>query len=171
MIRPASMFVALALASAASGCAEAGEPAADADATMDTALEQPAQETQLARRTTLSVDSLDGAPYLADADGRALYLLEGEPADSSTCYDGCAEAWPAFMAPEEAPEAGSPSVRSDLIGTIERRDGGTQVTYGGHPLYYYSGDTGAGQTSGQDVTDQWGEWYLVRPSGKPLEQH
>jgi predicted lipoprotein with Yx(FWY)xxD motif len=56
-----------------------------------------------------------------------------------------------------------------LLGTIQRRDGSTQVTYGGHPLYYYSKDQGRGDVTGQDVTDERGEWYLVSPAGQAVE--
>ena len=61
-------------------------------------------------------------------------------------------------------------MREDLIGTIERRDGQRQVTYDGHALYYYSQDQQPGRTSGQDLTDRWGEWYLVTPEGQHLEE-
>lgn len=107
--------------------------------------------------------------FIADAGGRALYLLEADTQGSSTCYDACAQAWPPFTSPAGTPRAGSPGVEPGLIGTIQRRDGTTQVTYGGHPLYYYSKDQGPGQATGQDVTDQWGEWYLVTPKGEKLE--
>ena len=118
---------------------------------------------------TLAVDTLEGSgPYLTDGSGRALYLIEGAPQDSATCYDACAEEWPPFLAPQGQPTAAAPPLDSTLIDTIQRRDGRTQVTYAGHALYYYHDDQGPGQTTGQDVTDQWGEWYLVRPDGQPL---
>lgn len=116
----------------------------------------------------LRIDSLAGAgAYITDASGRALYLLEGEPSDRSTCTDACAEAWPPLLAGGTPPQPAAGL--SGEIGTIERQDGSMQVTYAGHPLYYYHDDQGPGDTTGQDVTDQWGEWYLVTPSGEPLE--
>ena len=119
---------------------------------------------------SLGVDSLaDAGAYITDGEGRALYMLEGEPSDSATCYDACAEEWPPFMAPDAAPRATGQGLRADLVGTIERRDGSRQVTYGGHPLYYYHEDVEPGQTTGQDLTDDWGEWYLVKPDGEHLE--
>ena len=110
-------------------------------------------------------------PFIADAGGRALYLLEADPQGASNCYDACAQAWPPYLSPAGTPRAGAEGVQPTLIGTIQRRDGSTQVTYGGHPLYYYAKDQGPGQATGQDVTDQWGEWYLVTPQGKALEEH
>ena len=37
------------------------------------------------------------------------------------------------------------------FGTISRDDGSTQVTYNGMPLYYWKGDTAAGQITGDGV--------------------
>lgn len=163
---------ALVLMLATGACAEETEqdsppqdmPVADTDAA------DAAQPDTAGDGAILRVDTLAGVgPYLTDQSGRALYLIEGAPEGQSTCYDACAEEWPPFLAPEGAPQAGAPPVQSGLIGTLERRDGSTQVTYGGHALYYYHDDRRAGQTTGQDVTDQWGEWYLVRPDGEHLE--
>lgn len=154
--------------------------ACEAEPDVETDLEQPtitADTTTMDTRDTgipaVQVDSLeDGGVYLTDANGRALYLLEGEPQDSASCYDACAEEWPPYLTSQENPTAGT-AVQQNLIGTIERTDGQAagqwQVTYAGHPLYYYHSDRGPGDTGGQDLTDDWGEWYLVTPEGEPLE--
>lgn len=133
---------------------------------------EPVAEGGAAGGAAIAVDTLEGVgAYLTDAGGRALYLLEGEPSDSSTCYDACAEVWPPFVAEGGAPQAGAAPVQANLIGTLQRRDGRMQVTYSGHPLYYYAEDRGPGQATGQDKTDRWGEWYLVTPEGQHLEEH
>lgn len=133
-------------------------------------LEQPTAEPIIVEGLTLSADTLEGTgPYLTDGSGRAVYLLEGEAEGQSTCYDECAQAWPPVVASQATAAAGASNVQSSLIGTILRTDGTTQLTYGGKALYYYREDQGAGETKGQDVTDQWGEWYLVRPEGGALE--
>lgn len=119
---------------------------------------------------TLTVDSKgDLGPYLADEQGRALYLIEGAPANQSTCYGECAEVWPPVTVESADIEAGDPQVQEDLIGTIERSDGAKQLTYNGHALYYYVKDRGSKKATGQDYTDKWGEWYLVTPEGEHLE--
>jgi predicted lipoprotein with Yx(FWY)xxD motif len=105
-------------------------------------------------------------PYLADGNGRALYLLEEDGRGQSTCYEMCAAIWPPLLAGQGAPTSADPSVRSDLLGTAARQGGGSQVTYNGHPLYYYLGDARPGQTRGHHVEDSWGEWYLVSPTGQ-----
>lgn len=109
--------------------------------------------------------------YLATAEGRALYLLEEDPRESSTCYEMCAAIWPPFLAGQGAPVAMDSTVRTNLLGTIHRRGGGSQVSYNGHPLYVYLGDAGAGKgtTRGQHVEDSWGEWYLVSPTGQHVK--
>lgn len=117
--------------------------------------------------------------HLVDGEGRSLYLLKSDVKSSaddqepvSTCYDACAEQWPPFTS-EADPTVGSQAAGSQaagsLLSTTERTDGTRQVTFNGWPLYYYSGDQGAGDTKGQDVHDEWGEWYLVSPAGLPVE--
>src|SRR4051812_21865774 len=80
---------------------------------------------------------------LFDGRGHALYLFTRERSRTSRCYGACAKAWPPFLT-KGAPRAGA-GARSSLLGTTRRRDGATQVTYRGHPLYFYAGDTRAGQ--------------------------
>jgi predicted lipoprotein with Yx(FWY)xxD motif len=104
--------------------------------------------------------------YVADNTGRAVYVLVGDE-NGSKCTGACLAAWPPLLA--DAPVAGSPSLQGVMIGTVERSDGTTQVTYNGHPLYLYAKDTAPGTTMGQDVTDQWGEWYLVGPTGVAIK--
>ena len=112
--------------------------------------------------------------YLADADGRALYLFTagtqgtGGTEAQSACYDACAEAWPPLLT-EGEPQAGE-QADAALLGTIERQDGATQATYNGWPLYYFVRDQGPGETTGQDKHGFGGEWYLVTPGGEKVEE-
>lgn len=112
--------------------------------------------------------TFEGRAYLADAHGRALYLFKADTSEASTCYDACAEAWPPFLT-EGTPQAEDAAVQRSLIGTLERRGGGQQVTYDARPLYYYAWDEGAEHTRGQDLEGFGAEWYLVAPSGRALE--
>lgn len=122
--------------------------------------------------------------YIADADGRALYMFtadtqgQEEQNAASNCYDACADAWPPLLSEEamaedepmmeEKPQAGK-KINKQLVGTIERTDGTTQLTYNGWPLYYYVRDTGPGEVTGQDVQGFGGEWYLVAPDGTKID--
>ena len=66
-----------------------------------------------------------------------------------------------------SPKAGQ-GVRGSLLGTTKRTDGNTEVTYDGHPLYYFSGDSGAGQANGQGSDNFGAKWWLVAPSGAKI---
>lgn len=108
-------------------------------------------------------------PYLVDANGRSLYLFLADTTGgraTSTCYDACAEAWPPLLA-EGGPGVAGPGVQDTLLGTMQRRDGTTQVTYNAWPLYYFAQDTRPGDTRGRDVEGFGAEWYLVTPQGEP----
>lgn len=94
--------------------------------------------------------------------GQAIYLFEGDRADESACFDDCAAAWPPVLTKGE-PQAGG-EVGSKLLATIERPDGSTQVTYNGHPLYYYVNE-GPGEVRCNNVNSFGGLWFAVDPSG------
>lgn len=100
-------------------------------------------------------------------DGRPrLYLFTRERSSRSRCYGACATAWPPFLTTGE-PRART-GARESLLGTTRRRDGKTQVTYRGHPLYYYVTDRKPGQITCQDVVEFGGTWLVVSPSGRAV---
>lgn len=106
--------------------------------------------------------------YLTDSEGRALYLFTADTkGGASMCEDACTEDWPPLRATGE-PQLG-PGVDSSLVDTVQRPDGGRQVTYNGWPLYRYAQDSGAGSTEGQDVRGYGGEWYLISPQGDKIQ--
>jgi predicted lipoprotein with Yx(FWY)xxD motif len=99
---------------------------------------------------------------LYDKDHFVLYTFSADHGSTSTCYGECATAWPPLLA-KDAPSAGT-GLNGALLGTSKRNDGSLQVTYGGHPLYYWSGDT-AGAIMCQHVQLHGGFWYVVNPDG------
>ena len=104
---------------------------------------------------------------LFDGRGRALYLFTREAGSSmSRCYGECATAWPPFFT-RGKPRAGS-GARLSLLGTTRRRDGRTQVTYRGQPLYYYVSDRKPGQITCQNVAEFGGTWLVVSPGGQAI---
>jgi predicted lipoprotein with Yx(FWY)xxD motif len=105
----------------------------------------------------------DPGTFLVDSSGRSLYLFEADKGDKSTCNDACAAAWPPLTT-TGAPTAGD-GVQASLLGTSKRDDGTMEVTYNGHPLYYFAGDKSAGETKGQGVDGFGAEWYVVAPNG------
>jgi predicted lipoprotein with Yx(FWY)xxD motif len=145
---------------------------AAAAALVMTASMATAQTTSEAKLTAAQADKY--GTYVADADNRTLYLFtsdkqgQGGTAAESNCYDACAQAWPPLIA-QGKPQVGD-KLDSALVGTIQRKDGTMQVTYGGWPLYYFVQDQGPGQVAGQDKHGFGGEWYLVSPQGKKNEK-
>ena len=81
---------------------------------------------------------------LVDASGRTVYELVGDSAANQTCTGDCLSAWPPVTA------------------------NGSQVIVNGHPEFTFTGDTAAGQTTGQNLTDKWGSWLALDASGNPI---
>ena len=104
---------------------------------------------------------------LVDGRGRALYLFTHDPVrGKSRCYGACATAWPPYVG-RGAPQARGKVVQGKLA-TVVRSDGKKQVTYAGHPLYYYVGDRQPGQVLCQAATEYGGTWYVVKGDGSPV---
>jgi predicted lipoprotein with Yx(FWY)xxD motif len=106
-------------------------------------------------------------PALVDSHGRTLYLFEADKNGKPACSGACATAWPPDTA-TGMPHAGS-GINQTLLGTVKRSDGATQITYNGHPLYYFSGDTGAGTAMGQGANAFGAGWYVVGASGSKID--
>jgi predicted lipoprotein with Yx(FWY)xxD motif len=102
---------------------------------------------------------------LFDGRGFALYLFTRDKPDKSRCYGDCARAWPPFKT-KGKPTAG-PGADASLLGTTKRKNGSKQVTYAGHPLYYYEHDDEAGEILCHDVNEFGGRWLVVQPDGSP----
>jgi predicted lipoprotein with Yx(FWY)xxD motif len=100
---------------------------------------------------------------LTDGQGRSVYLFTNDSGDKSSCNGSCAQNWPPVIANGQA-MAGD-GVDQSLLGTTTRDDGTTQVTYNGHPIYYYAKDANPGDTNGHQVGDVW---YLVTVEGNEV---
>jgi predicted lipoprotein with Yx(FWY)xxD motif len=105
--------------------------------------------------------------YVVDGRGFSLYLFEKDKGKKSSCYGTCARVWTPLTV-KGKPAAGK-GLKRALLSTTVRTGGAKQVTYGGHPLYYYDDDHKAGQTEGQDVKEFGAKWYVVAPSGKKID--
>lgn len=115
---------------------------------------------------TIGTASGSGGTYLTGAAGRAVYLFDADTNGTSACTGACTAAWPPVLTDGAAGASGS--AKSADLATIRRPDGSTQLTYQGHPLYYYAADTKAGQTNGQGSTAFGASWWLVTPDGVAL---
>jgi len=122
--------------------------------------------TQAETAATLPVRNTRFGAMLVDGRGRALYgFARDKRGGPSQCYGACAVAWPVQYAKKGQLRAGA-GVKLSLLGTTRRRDGRTQVTYNGWPLYYYVDDVRPGQVTCQNVSEFGGLWLVVRPNGQ-----
>ena len=94
-----------------------------------------------------------------------VYLFEGDKGKRSSCTGACASVWPAVTG---KPRAANGATSAEL-GTINRPDGTTQVTYKGHPLYLYAKDGDAGDAYGEGIKSFGAEWYVLAPSGNKVD--
>jgi predicted lipoprotein with Yx(FWY)xxD motif len=104
---------------------------------------------------TLATATSDLGTFLTGRDGLTIYFFGADTTPGvSVCEGDCLAAWPPVtVSPGNSVAAGDgvPGV----LGLITATDGSTQVTYDGRPLYYFQGDTEAGQTFGQALNDIW----------------
>lgn len=111
-------------------------------------------------------DSKTYGEIITDGRGEALYLFDKEEGPASECFDDCATAWPPYLT------KGRPVAAKGLdpkrIGTTVRPDGTRQVTYRGHPLYYYVHDTPS-LIKCHDVFEFGGLWLLVNDRGRAVD--
>ncbi|HEX5591898.1 MAG TPA: hypothetical protein VFX35_00975 [Solirubrobacterales bacterium] len=104
---------------------------------------------------------------LVDSNGMTLYDFHKDKGTTSSCYGPCAEGWPPMLT-EGEPTVGNGASASKL-GTTERKDGTTQVTYAGHPLYTFVGDQKPGEATGNDVSAFGAQWYALQGNGEEPE--
>jgi predicted lipoprotein with Yx(FWY)xxD motif len=129
----------------------------------DKAEDAAMNEARAAKRgaTVKVVDSQFGR-VIADRRGEAFYLFDKEKGKRSRCYGECAVAWPPVLT-KGKPRAGT-GADADLLGTTKRRNGKLQVTYNGHPLYYYKDDE-PGRILCHNVDEFGGLWLVVNRRG------
>jgi predicted lipoprotein with Yx(FWY)xxD motif len=106
-------------------------------------------------------------PALVDRRGFALYRFTHDRSSASTCYGACAVAWPPYLVKQRTAGADRGAHASSL-GTTRRQDGRLQLTYAGHPLYYYVGDRRPHEVLCQAVTEYGGTWNVVAPDGHAI---
>ena len=119
-------------------------------------------------RARVNVAKTRFGSVLVDAKGITLYDFVKDRGTKSVCYGACAALWPPLLT-DGKPIAG-PGVRASLLGTTKRKDGKLEVTYGGHPLYYFVSDRRPGQTTGQGVDQFGGPWWVISTAGKEIHR-
>jgi predicted lipoprotein with Yx(FWY)xxD motif len=131
----------------------------------ETAKSPPGAESGAAVLTVATAPKVGAV--LVDADGFTVYDFHKDKGTVSSCYGGCAGVWPPVLS-AGAPQAGEGATASKL-GTTKRKDGTTQVTYAGHPLYTYAADKKPGEANGNDIDSFGAEWYALQGSGEEAE--
>jgi predicted lipoprotein with Yx(FWY)xxD motif len=106
----------------------------------------------------------DLGQVIVNPNGFTLYDFRKDRGTVSSCYGECEGFWPPLITTGE-PQAGG-AAQASLLGTTERKDGKTQVTYAGHPLYTFVEDTSPGEANGNDLNKFGGEWYALTASGE-----
>ena len=116
--------------------------------------------------TTIAVATSKLGQIVVDGKGMTVYLFVVDTGTTSSCYTSCAALWPPVLT-TGAPQAGAGATAS-LLGTTTRTDGKVEVTYAGHPLYYFVQDKAAGDTTGQGINGFGGLWWVLSPAGAAI---
>jgi predicted lipoprotein with Yx(FWY)xxD motif len=148
---PLSLILIALVAIVVAGCGGSGGEA--------TAASQPKSSSH----TVAVTDNGNLGKILVDSQGRTIYLFKHDTGSMSTCSGACAAEWPPVNTTGKP--TGDNGVTDSMLGTTTRSDGSKQVTYQGHPLYRYVGDTKSGDTKGQGLDFFGGKWYVVSPAG------
>jgi predicted lipoprotein with Yx(FWY)xxD motif len=135
--------------------------------TQSTAAASPSPSPAAAAGMTIAVaTNAKLGQILVDGKGMTVYLWVADTATTSTCYTTCATFWPPVLT-TGAPHAGAGS-QASLLGTTTRTDGMVQVTYAGHPLYYFQKDKQAGDATGQGSNGFGALWWVMSPAGTAM---
>jgi len=147
-------------------CGSSGSSGSSGSTTTASASRTAAATPAAAKGAAVGAASGSAGTFLTGAGGRALYLWKGDAKGKSSCSGACAQAWPPLTTASKPTASGS--VKSSQLGTIKRSNGSKQVTYDGHPLYYFAGDPSSGSTNGQGSDEFGAKWWLVSPAGSPI---
>jgi predicted lipoprotein with Yx(FWY)xxD motif len=146
--------------------AREGAPAADTAMKEEESAAMSEDDAMAAKRgATVKVVNSQFGRLIADKSGEALYLFDKETSKRSRCYGACAVAWPPLLTTAK-PRAGK-GADATRLGTTRRRNGKLQVTYNGHPLYYYKDDE-PGRILCHNVDEFGGLWLVVNPRGEAV---
>lgn len=127
---------------------------------------QSVKPEELATGTVIKSDQSKFGAMLFNDKQQAMYIWQLEDSTTPKCYGNCAEAWPPVLTSGVPRAAGE--VDGNLLGTTKRTDGSTQVTYNGHPLYYYANE-GPGEVECHNIRTHGGLWWVIHPNGLRAE--
>jgi predicted lipoprotein with Yx(FWY)xxD motif len=156
------------LAGCGSSKSTTGSSAAAATTATTSTATTPAASSSGAGETILTKHAKLGTILAAGPKRMTVYLFEADKGGRSVCSGACARAWPPVTTAAQAQAAGA-AVSAD-IATITRSDGTMQVTYKGHPLYFFAKDKDNGDAYGQGAKAFGAGWYVLKPSGSKIDE-
>lgn len=116
--------------------------------------------------SAISVRQTPVGKVVVDGSGRTLYLFARDGRNVSRLSAAGRAIWPPFTAATLPAATGGASAAQ--IGTVSATGGARQITYNGHPLYYYVGDHGPGQVNGQGLNQFGARWYVLSGAGAAI---
>jgi predicted lipoprotein with Yx(FWY)xxD motif len=175
--RPLALGAAAAVVALLAGCASSSSSSSSSTTASTPATAASTQSTASSTSTTaasgpgVAVESKHdklGTILAAGPKKLTVYMFEADKGTASSCSGACAKVWPPVTT-SGAATAGAGAVSADL-GTSKRADGTEQVTYKGHPLYFYDDDKDAGDAYGQGSKAFGASWYVLGPSGEKVDE-
>jgi predicted lipoprotein with Yx(FWY)xxD motif len=167
------LLLTLAIAAVLAGGCGSDSESGDEGAAPEAAAEKPDPQSTTSdgqpakpKGTTIKLAGSQFGKVVFDRAGQAIYLFDKEKSDRSECYGECAAAWPPVLTQGD-PEAGK-GIDKGLLGTTQRDDGKTQVTYNGHPLYFYAHE-GRNEVRCHNVPGFGGLWLALDREGNAVD--
>ncbi|WUH92550.1 hypothetical protein OG900_22220 [Streptomyces sp. NBC_00433] len=154
-------------AAAATACSGSSSPNSSADSTASPSASVALQEAAKAT-ATVTTKSVSLGKILVNDKNMTLYLFQADKTSTSTCTGACAAAWPPLTVSSSGKPTAAGGVQSKLLSTSKRSGGGMQVTYNGHPLYRFAGDSKPGDVNGQGLNNFGAKWYVLGTDGKAI---
>jgi predicted lipoprotein with Yx(FWY)xxD motif len=161
LIPPAAALLSLV---AVAGCGSSGGAYGGGGGNASAA--SPAASVTAAKAPALAVRKTSLGKVIVDSRGRTLYMFGADTKNVSNCAGACATNWPPAAAPKKVKVGTGLSAKK--VRAIKRSDGGRQISYAGHPLYRFAGDSKPGDVKGQGINAFGGIWTVVAPSGKAV---
>ncbi len=162
LIRVAGLFSTAVVLLIATSAASSSQSATTATAAVDR------NQAVAAGGKRVRLGSTRYGKILQDSRGRTLYLFTRDKRKKSRCYGDCARAWPPLVT--KGRPVAIRGARQRELGTVRRGGGKRQVTYNGHPLYYYVDEDEPNEVLCQAVTEFGGVWYVVNRAGKAIRK-
>jgi predicted lipoprotein with Yx(FWY)xxD motif len=153
------MLILAACSAAATATPSESEAALESTAASESEAAEASESEAAGGTVEITVSETSAGSALAGEGGMTLYIFDQDTGGESSCYEGCDTNWPPLLVEGGAEPTAGEGVTGD-IGVTTRTDGTVQVTYNDSPLYYFAGDSAAGDATGDGVG---GVWHIATP--------